>query len=31
VPGIGAGVRGMHFITAAVASSAADSAWVPIG
>lgn len=31
VPGIDAGVRGMRFITAAVASSAADAAWVPIG
>jgi predicted dehydrogenase len=31
VPGIDAGVRGMRFIAAAVASSAADAAWVPIG
>lgn len=29
VPGIDAGVRGMRFINAAVASSAADAAWVP--
>jgi predicted dehydrogenase len=31
VPGIDAGVRGMRFITAAVASSRADAAWTPIG
>jgi len=30
VPGIDAGVRGMHFITAAVTSNAADTAWTPI-
>lgn len=30
VPGIEAGVRGMRFITAAVASSRADAAWTPI-
>lgn len=31
VPGIGAGVRGMRFIAAAVASSEAGAAWVPVG
>ena len=31
VPGIEAGVRGMRFIAAAVASSRADGAWTPIG
>jgi len=31
VPGIDAGVRGMHFIAAAVASSAANALWVPVG
>ncbi len=31
VPGIDVGVRGMRFIAAAVASSAADAAWLPIG
>ena len=30
VPGIGAGVRGMRFITAAVASSGTDAIWTPI-
>ena len=30
VPGIEAGVRGMRFITAAVASSRTDAAWMPI-
>jgi len=30
VPGIDAGLRGMRFITAAVASSAVGAAWVPI-
>ncbi len=31
VPGIDAGVRGMRFIAAAVASSAADAAWMAVG
>ncbi len=30
VPGIAAGLRGMRFITAAVASSRADAAWTDL-